>query len=70
MVRLASVHAAETAVEVVEGLWRAAGTSAIVVGSPFDRRLRDVMVASQNVSISPLHIAGTGRMLLSRAAGG
>jgi alkylation response protein AidB-like acyl-CoA dehydrogenase len=70
MVRLASVHAAETAVEVVEALWRAAGTSAIVVGSPFDRRLRDVMVASQNVSISPLHIAGTGRMLLSRAAGG
>ena len=66
MIRLASVHAAETAVEVVEALWRAAGTSAIVVGSPFERRLRDVMVASQNVSISPMHIAGTGRVLLDR----
>jgi hypothetical protein len=67
MVRLASIHAAETAVEVVQTLWRAAGTSAIPAGSPLDRRLRDVMVASQNVAINPMHTTTTGRLLLERA---
>jgi indole-3-acetate monooxygenase len=66
MVRLASIHAAETAVEVVQSLWRAAGTSAIPVGCPLDRRLRDVMVASQNVAINPMHTTTAGRLLLER----
>lgn len=64
MIRLASVHAAETAAEVVDTVWKAAGTSAIVNGSRLDRRLRDVQVAGQNVSISPMHIGTAGRMLL------
>ena len=64
MIRLASVHAAETAAEVVDTLWKLAGTSAIVNGSPLDRRLRDVQVAGQNVSINPMHITTAGRMLL------
>ena len=64
MIRLASVHAAETATEVVETVWRMAGTSAIVDGSPLDRRLRDVKVGGQNVTISPLHISTAGKMLL------
>ena len=68
MVQLASVHAAETAVEVVQTLWRAAGTSAIPAGSPLDRCLRDVLVASQNVAINPMHITTNGRLLLERGA--
>ena len=41
-----------------------AGTSGIFVGSPFERRLRDVQVGAQNVVLSQPYYAMAGQQLL------
>lgn len=64
LIRLASAHGSEVAAEVVEVVWKAAGTSAIVDGSPLDRRPRDVLVVGQNVGLSPMYFGGAGKQLL------
>jgi hypothetical protein len=62
--RLASVHAAERAAEVVEAVWKAAGASSIFLTSPLERRFRGVHVATQNIAVSPVLYGAAGRMLL------
>jgi alkylation response protein AidB-like acyl-CoA dehydrogenase len=69
LLRLASVHAAERAAEVVEAVWKAAGASSIFVSSPLERRFRDVHVATQNIAVSPVLYGAAGRMLLSSDEG-
>jgi alkylation response protein AidB-like acyl-CoA dehydrogenase len=64
MLRMASAHAAETAVEVVETIWKLAGTSGIFTGTALDRRLRDVQVGAQNVTVSPMYFGAAGKLLL------
>lgn len=67
LVRMTCAYAAETAVEVVETVWKLAGTSGIYTGSPLDRRLRDAQVGAQNVAISPTVIRAAGELLLRQA---
>jgi alkylation response protein AidB-like acyl-CoA dehydrogenase len=64
LLRLASVHAAERAAEVVEAVWKAAGASSIFLSSPLERRFRDVHVTTQNIAVSPVLYGGAGRTLL------
>jgi alkylation response protein AidB-like acyl-CoA dehydrogenase len=64
LMRLASAHASETAADVVETVWKAAGTAAIVDGSPLDRRLRDVLVVGQNLGVTPTYFGMVGKLLL------
>ena len=64
MLRLASTHAAVAAAEVVNTVWNIAGSSSIYVDGPFERRYRDIHVATQNFAIRAEHFATAGKMLL------
>ncbi|MFN8635200.1 MAG: acyl-CoA dehydrogenase family protein [Chloroflexota bacterium] len=64
LLRSTGAYAAETAVEVVETVWKLAGTAGIYSGSALDRRLRDIQVGAQNVTVSPTFFAGAGQLLL------
>jgi alkylation response protein AidB-like acyl-CoA dehydrogenase len=61
---LAAAHAARTAVEVVDTLHRAAGTSAIFTSSRLLRCFLDVHVAVAHVSLQPINLESAGRTLL------
>jgi indole-3-acetate monooxygenase len=65
-IRLASSHAAQTAIDVVGLLSMAAGTSSIVVGSVLERSLRDVHVVARHASVSPSNIEMVGQFLLGQ----
>lgn len=65
--RLANVHAAESAVRAVELMYQAAGTSAIPSSSALDRCLRDVHVAAQHIAVSTQHYQTIGQTLLGRS---
>ena len=62
--KLASVHVIHEALDVVTEAYRAAGSSAIFVGGPFERRLRDAMSASQQTQARGQNFVTLGRMLL------
>jgi alkylation response protein AidB-like acyl-CoA dehydrogenase len=59
--KLASAHAAETAVAVVDRMHRAGGTSAVYSGSVLDACLRDVHVAGQHAGLGTQHYEAAGR---------
>jgi len=63
-VRLASTHAIHEAADVVDVLYEAAGSTAIVVGRPFERRFRDVHAVTQQVQGRAAHFEAVGRVLL------
>jgi len=65
--RLANVHAAESAVRAVEVMYQAAGTSAIPSSSALDRCLRDVHVAAQHIAVSTQHYQVIGQTFLNRS---
>jgi alkylation response protein AidB-like acyl-CoA dehydrogenase len=64
MLRLAGAHAAETAVEAIETIWKMAGTSGIFSGTALDRHLRDARVGAQNVGVSTTFYTLAGQVLL------
>jgi alkylation response protein AidB-like acyl-CoA dehydrogenase len=64
LLRLAGAHATARASQVVDVAWGAAGTSAIFIGSPFERRFRDIHTLTQNITVSPAHYGGAGQMFL------
>lgn len=62
--RLAATHAATTAAEVCEIVYRLGGGSAIYESSPLQRRFRDAHVATQHMLVGPATWELGGRLLL------
>lgn len=65
LLRLAGTAAVESSVAVVESMYRAAGTTAIHVGSPIGAAMRDIEVLAQGITVLPINFALAGRMFLS-----
>ena len=63
-VRLACAHAIETSEMVAERVYKAAGTDAIFIGSPFERRFRDMRTLSQQIQSRASHFEAVGEILL------
>jgi recombinational DNA repair ATPase RecF len=68
--RLATTHALDEAVHVAEWVWRAAGTDAIVTGSAFDRRFRDLHTVSQQIQARIANFQMVGQILLGQEPAG
>jgi alkylation response protein AidB-like acyl-CoA dehydrogenase len=62
--RLAAVHAGHQAKEVVETAYHFAGGTAIFENQPFERRLRDVHAATQQVQAQFVNFEVAGQVLL------
>ncbi len=62
--RLASTHAAQTAVGVVDAAHRLGGAGALYRGNGLERRLRDVHTAAQHMVVAPATMELAGRVLL------
>jgi len=62
--KLATTHVINEAVEVTLTAYRAAGASAIFPSSPFERRLRDALTASQQVQGRQTNYTTAGRCLI------
>ncbi len=67
-VRLAIVHAGESALKATEMMHRAGGATAIYSSSPLDRCLRDVHTASQHIQMSPEGYLTSGATLFNQAS--
>jgi alkylation response protein AidB-like acyl-CoA dehydrogenase len=65
-VRLAGVHAAESAVKATDMAYTMAGGPAVFETSPLQRCLRDIHTASQHLQVSPRLHETLGRVLLGR----
>ncbi|HTB44350.1 MAG TPA: hypothetical protein VK741_12035, partial [Acetobacteraceae bacterium] len=62
-VRLACAHAIHEAIAVVDFTHKAAGTDSIFLGSPFERRFRDMHTLSQQTQSRDAHFEAVGRIL-------
>lgn len=69
LLQLACSHAAQAAVDAVDGLHAAAGISANFVASPLERCIRDVRVVRQHLVTSGQWIPAAGRVLLGQPSG-
>jgi len=65
LLRLGCSHAIQTSVEVADYVYRAAGTSAIFIGTPFERRYRDIHTLSQQIQARDAHFETVGRILFN-----
>jgi indole-3-acetate monooxygenase len=64
-VRLGCAHAIHTAVEIADFVYKAAGTSAIFLGTPFERRFRDIHTLSQQIQSREAHFETVGRVMFN-----
>jgi alkylation response protein AidB-like acyl-CoA dehydrogenase len=64
MVRLATTSAIHRAKEVAEWAYHEAGASAIMVGGPFERRMRDIHASAQQVQGRTAHLEMCGQHFL------
>jgi alkylation response protein AidB-like acyl-CoA dehydrogenase len=64
-VRLACTNAIQTAIEVGDWTFKAAGASAIFVGTPFERRFRDLHTLSQQIQSREAHWEAVGKVLFN-----
>lgn len=64
MIRVASTHATQTAAQVAELMYRAAGGAAVYKTSPIQRCFRDANVAAQHAMVAPRTFETVGRMRL------
>ena len=64
-VRLGCAHAVGSAVEVADYVYKAAGTSAIFRGTPFERRFRDIHTLSQQIQSRNSHFESVGRVMFN-----
>lgn len=62
--RLATTHALQSSIEVVDAMYTLAGGAAVYESSPLQRHLRDVHVASQHMMVSSNTLETVGQMLL------
>ncbi|MBS0642402.1 MAG: acyl-CoA dehydrogenase family protein [Proteobacteria bacterium] len=64
-VRLGCAHGINTAVEIADWVYKAAGTSAIFLGTPFERRFRDMHTLSQQIQSRDSHFEAVGRAMFN-----
>jgi alkylation response protein AidB-like acyl-CoA dehydrogenase len=64
-VRLGCAHAMQAAAEVADYVYKAAGTSAIFLGTPFERRFRDMHTVSQQIQARESHFEAVGRAMFN-----
>lgn len=64
LLQIACSDAVRAAAEAVDLVAEAAGTTANRLDSPLERRVRDVRVVRQHVTVAPHHIDDAGRVLL------
>ena len=64
-VRLGCAHAIGSAVEIADYVYKAAGTSAIFPGTPFERRFRDIHTLSQQIQSRDSHFEAVGRVMFN-----
>ena len=64
-VRLGCAHAISTSVEIADYVFKAAGTSAIFRGTPFERRFRDIHTLSQQIQSRESHFEAVGRAMFN-----
>ena len=64
MVRLATTSAIHRAKEVAEWAYHEAGASAIMIGGPFERRMRDIHASAQQVQGRTAHLEMCGQHFL------
>jgi alkylation response protein AidB-like acyl-CoA dehydrogenase len=64
-VRLGCAHAITSAVDIADYVYKAAGTSAIFPGTPFERRFRDIHTLSQQIQSREAHFEAVGRVMFN-----
>jgi indole-3-acetate monooxygenase len=69
-VRLAAIHALQTAAEVGDYAYKAAGTDGIFIGSALERRFRDLHTVSQQIQARLANFEPVGRVLLGQEPDG
>ncbi|MGE0417415.1 MAG: acyl-CoA dehydrogenase family protein [Acetobacteraceae bacterium] len=62
-VRLGCAHAIHAAIEIADYVHKAAGVSAIFLGTPFERRFRDMHTLSQQIQSRDSHFEAVGRVM-------
>ena len=62
-VRLGCAHAIHTAIEIADYVYKAAGVSAIFLGTPFERRFRDMHTLSQQIQSRDAQVEAVGRIM-------
>ncbi len=63
--RLACAHGIHAAIEIADYVYKAAGTSAIFKGTPFERRFRDMHTMSQQIQSRDAHFEAVGRVMFN-----
>jgi hypothetical protein len=69
LVQLACSKAVAASARAVEIVHAAAGTSANLLSSPLERRMRDVHVVGQHIIVSPALVEPASRVLLGLESG-
>lgn len=69
LLRLAGAHAADSALAVVEMMYKAGGGTAVYSRSPLDRQMRDVHAATQHIGVSSIDYELAGRIFLGMEPG-
>jgi alkylation response protein AidB-like acyl-CoA dehydrogenase len=64
-IRLGCSQAIHVSLEVADYTYRAAGTSSIFIGTPFERRFRDIHTLSQQIQSREAHFETVGRILFN-----
>lgn len=64
-VRLGCSQAILVAQEVADRVYKAAGTSAIFLGTPFERRFRDIHTLSQQIQSREAHFEAVGKVMFN-----
>ena len=64
-VRLGCTQAIHVAEKTADWVYKAAGTSAIFLGTPFERRFRDMHTLSQQIQSREAHFEAVGRVMLN-----
>ena len=63
--RLGCTQAIHVAEKTADWVYKAAGTSAIFIGTPFERRFRDMHTLSQQIQAREAHFETVGRIMLN-----